>query len=118
MLILAKNIWCMYLVKDIGSYLLLMRQVVTRPDRWNVFFQRLKTELYAIGVDSFGIVAIISLFRIVDLTMNEDWQKISGGEHFWIAKSIANGQGYSFKAQNRWLFHDFETPCPSRFFGL
>ena len=62
MLILAKNIWCMYLVKDIGSYLLLMRQVVTRPDRWNVFFQRLKTELYAIGVDSFGIVAIISLF--------------------------------------------------------
>lgn len=52
----------MNLLKPIGVYLLLMRQVISRPDRWRIFFKRLSTELYAIGVDSFGIVAIISLF--------------------------------------------------------
>ncbi|MBN2237758.1 MAG: ABC transporter permease [Bacteroidales bacterium] len=52
----------MNLIKHIGTYLLLMRQVLTKPDRWRIFFKRLVTELYAIGVDSFGIVAIISLF--------------------------------------------------------
>ncbi|HAG17161.1 MAG TPA: ABC transporter permease [Bacteroidales bacterium] len=52
----------MNLLKPIGVYLLLMRQVLSRPDRWRIFFKRLSTELYAIGVDSFGIVAIISLF--------------------------------------------------------
>lgn len=52
----------MNLIKHIGTYLLLMREVISRPDRWRIFFKRLNAELYAIGVDSFGIVAIISLF--------------------------------------------------------
>jgi phospholipid/cholesterol/gamma-HCH transport system permease protein len=39
-----------------------MRQVVTKPEKRNIFFRQLLAELYAIGVDSFGIVAIISIF--------------------------------------------------------
>ena len=62
MCILAEIFHPMHLIKHIGSYLLLMREVVRLPDRWRIFFQRLRTEFYDIGVDSFGIVAIISLF--------------------------------------------------------
>jgi len=52
----------MKLFYSIGQYLMLMRQVLTRPEKRNVFFRQLFTEFYAIGVDSFGIVAIISIF--------------------------------------------------------
>lgn len=45
-----------------GEYLYLMRRVLTLPDKRKVFFQRLLTELYDIGVSSFGIVVIISIF--------------------------------------------------------
>lgn len=46
----------------IGQYLLLMRQVIAKPEKRKVFFKQLLAEFYAIGVDSFGIVVIISVF--------------------------------------------------------
>ncbi len=52
----------MKLFYRIGQYLLLMKQVVARPEKRKVFFRQLFTEFYAIGVDSFGIVAVISIF--------------------------------------------------------
>jgi len=52
----------MKLFYRIGQYLLLMKQVVTKPEKKKIFFRQLFTEFYAIGVDSFGIVAVISIF--------------------------------------------------------
>lgn len=46
----------------IGQYLMLMRQVIAKPEKRKVFFRQLSTEFYDIGVDSFGIVAVISIF--------------------------------------------------------
>jgi len=46
----------------IGQYLLLMRQVIAKPEKRKVFIRQLFTEFYAIGVDSFGIVVVISIF--------------------------------------------------------
>lgn len=45
-----------------GRYLLFMWQVVAKPEKRKVFYRQLMTEFYSIGVDSFGIVVIISVF--------------------------------------------------------
>ena len=45
-----------------GRYLLFMWQVLSKPEKRKVFYKQLMTEFYAIGVDSFGIVVIISVF--------------------------------------------------------
>jgi len=52
----------MKLFYSIGEYLLLMRQVLTKPEKRKVFWRQLIDEFYSIGVDSFGIVVIISIF--------------------------------------------------------
>ncbi len=52
----------MNLFYSIGEYLLLMKQVVSKPEKRKVFFRQLLDEFYSIGVDSFGIVVIISIF--------------------------------------------------------
>ncbi len=49
-------------LNSIGEYLHLMRRVISLPDKRKVFFERLLTEFYNIGVSSFGIVVIISIF--------------------------------------------------------
>ncbi len=46
----------------LGKYLLLMVQVFKKPEKWSVFWKQLMTEFYKIGVESLGIVAILSLF--------------------------------------------------------
>lgn len=45
-----------------GSYLLLMVQVFRRPDKGRAFWKQLLVEFQSLGVDSLGIVAIISVF--------------------------------------------------------
>lgn len=45
-----------------GMYLLFMKQVLSKPQKRKVFWRQLITEFDAIGVDSFGIVFIISIF--------------------------------------------------------
>jgi len=46
----------------LGKYLLLMVQVFRKPAKWKVFWRQLMTEFQKIGVESMGIVAIISVF--------------------------------------------------------
>jgi phospholipid/cholesterol/gamma-HCH transport system permease protein len=46
----------------LGKYLLLMVQVFRKPEKWSVFWSQLMTEFHKIGVESLGIVAILSLF--------------------------------------------------------
>ena len=46
----------------IGRYVLLMGRVLTRPDRWRMFFRQYVTEMFQLGYNSIGIVLIISFF--------------------------------------------------------
>lgn len=46
----------------LGQYLLLMRKVITKPQKWGVFFRQLMREINKLGVDSISIVIIISFF--------------------------------------------------------
>ncbi len=46
----------------IGEYLILMRRVFRRPEKRSIFMTQLLHEMDKLGIDSLGIVAIISVF--------------------------------------------------------
>lgn len=46
----------------IGRYCRFMALVAGKPEKWNVFGKRILQEIYKLGVDSLGIVTIISFF--------------------------------------------------------
>lgn len=46
----------------IGRYCRFMTLVAGKPEKWNVFGKRILQEIYKLGVDSLGIVTIISFF--------------------------------------------------------
>lgn len=48
--------------REIGEYVQLMTKILRKPDRVNIFRKQILDELFYLGVDSMGIVAIISLF--------------------------------------------------------
>lgn len=50
------------MLRHFGSYLILMVQVFRRPDRSRAFWKQLIVEFQSLGIDSLGIVAIISVF--------------------------------------------------------
>lgn len=50
------------MISHFGNYFLLMLQVFRRPDKSKVFWRQLLVEFQSLGVDSLGIVAIISVF--------------------------------------------------------
>ena len=55
----------MLLVKPLstfGKYLMLMGKTFGRPDRWRMFFKQYIKEMNQLGVDSIGIVLLISFF--------------------------------------------------------
>ena len=45
-----------------GKYFLLMKEVLKRPDKSRVFWKQLFVEFISLGVESLGIIAIISVF--------------------------------------------------------
>ncbi len=52
----------MSLVSDIGKYIVLMKEVFTKPDKPSVFFRQVMIEFQSLGFESLGIVMIISVF--------------------------------------------------------
>lgn len=50
------------MLKRLGEYLILMFQTFKKPDKWPVFRRKLMVEFVGLGLDSFGIVAVISVF--------------------------------------------------------
>ena len=46
-----------------GSYLILMGRSLSRPDRMRMFLKRYAKEMEQLGIDSIGIVMLISFFR-------------------------------------------------------
>ena len=49
-------------LKSVGEYFIMMRKVMSKPEKWSVFFKQLALELDKIGLNSVGIVIIISFF--------------------------------------------------------
>ncbi len=45
-----------------GSYLMLMMKVFRKPDKFKVYRKQLVSEIYFLGIESLGIVAVISIF--------------------------------------------------------
>jgi phospholipid/cholesterol/gamma-HCH transport system permease protein len=52
----------MALIREIGDYVMLMIETFRRPDKGKVFRRQLFIDFQALGVDSIGIIAFISLF--------------------------------------------------------
>lgn len=52
----------MKLFTTLGKYLILMSEVFCLPDRWKMFWKQLLIEFQSLGVDSMGIIAMISIF--------------------------------------------------------
>lgn len=52
----------MNIFKETGSYILLMSRVFNRPQKGSIFRNQLTQEIQHLGLESFGIVAIISVF--------------------------------------------------------
>lgn len=50
------------MIRHFGSYFILMTQVFRRPDKGKAFWRQLIVEFQGLGIDSLGIVAIISVF--------------------------------------------------------
>jgi len=52
----------MKIIEIIGKYVLLLEKVLKKPDKPKIFRKQLLDELYYLGIDSIGIVAVISIF--------------------------------------------------------
>ena len=49
-------------ISILGKYIILMGRVFSRPERIRVYFKQYVNELYQLGINSIGIVLLISFF--------------------------------------------------------
>lgn len=59
----------MKIFTHIGRYIILLGQVISRPDKPRMFWKQVFRELEIIGMNSLGIVAIVSIFMGAVLTL-------------------------------------------------
>lgn len=52
----------MKLLEQIGIYILLIRRTFSRPEKHSILYRQIMREIDKVGINSFGIVVIISLF--------------------------------------------------------
>ena len=67
-----------------GKYLLLLKKAFYRPDNHRVLFKRIIQEMNIIGIDSLGIVVMISIFMGMVSTIQTGYQLVSS----WIADYV------------------------------
>lgn len=60
-----------------GQYLLLLRSVFKRPEKWRIYFKEIIHEMNEIGVGSLGLIMIISTFIGAVMTMQIAFQLVS-----------------------------------------
>ncbi len=60
-----------------GQYLLLLRSVLRRPEKWRIYWKEIIHEMNEIGVGSLGLIAIISTFVGAVMTMQIAFQLVS-----------------------------------------
>ena len=68
----------------LGKYILLLKAVFRRPEKWNIYRSEILHEMVSIGVGSLGIIAIISLFLGAVTTVQTAFQLVSD----FIPKSV------------------------------
>jgi phospholipid/cholesterol/gamma-HCH transport system permease protein len=57
------------LLEHIGKYALLIKRAFARPEKHNVYYKQLIREIQSLGINSIGIVAIISFFMGAVITI-------------------------------------------------
>lgn len=60
-----------------GQYLLLLKAVFRRPEKWRIYWKEIIHEMNEIGVGSLGLIAIISTFVGAVMTMQIAFQLVS-----------------------------------------
>lgn len=60
-----------------GQYLLLLKSVFKRPEKWRIYFKEIIHEMNEIGVGSLGLIMIISTFIGAVMTMQIAFQLVS-----------------------------------------
>jgi phospholipid/cholesterol/gamma-HCH transport system permease protein len=60
-----------------GQYLLLLKSVFRRPEKWKIYRKEIIHEMNEIGVGSLGLIAIISTFIGAVMTMQIAFQMVS-----------------------------------------
>lgn len=68
----------------LGKYILLLKAVFRRPEKWNIYRREIIKEMASIGIGSLGIIAIISIFLGMVTTVQTAFQLVSD----FIPKSI------------------------------
>lgn len=61
----------------LGKYILLLRAVFRKPEKWNIYRKEIFKETTAIGIGSLGIIAIISVFLGAVTTVQTAFQLVS-----------------------------------------
>lgn len=61
----------------LGKYILLLKAVFRKPEKWNIYRREIFHEMASIGVGSLGIVAIISVFLGAVTTVQTAFQLVS-----------------------------------------
>ncbi len=59
----------MNIISKIGAYLIMMGKVFSRPEKGRVYFRQTMNEFVLLGINSIGIVAIISVFMGAVITL-------------------------------------------------
>ena len=64
--------------EELGKYVLFLFRLFSRTERFNVFWRQTLHEMNSIGVGSFGIVSLISVFTGAVSTIQIGYQLVSG----------------------------------------
>ncbi len=70
-----------------GKYILLLKAVFRRPEKWNIYRKEIFREMDSIGVGSLGIISIISVFLGAVTTVQTAFQLVSD----LVPKSVIGG---------------------------
>jgi phospholipid/cholesterol/gamma-HCH transport system permease protein len=61
----------------LGKYILLLKAVFRKPEKWNIYRKEIFNEMNSIGVGSLGIISIISVFLGMVTTVQTAFQLVS-----------------------------------------
>ncbi len=59
----------MKILKPVGEYLILMGRVISRPEKNKIYYKQVINEIETLGINSIGIVIIISIFMGAVITL-------------------------------------------------
>ncbi len=86
----AKYIYGFYMkfFEHFGNYVLFLAGLFKRPERFSVFIKQTVVQMNSIGVGSFGIVSLISVFTGAVSTIQFSTQLVSGLVPTWMIGSF------------------------------